>query len=59
MAAALGVSGTAIRGGVTHHLTAGDMIVIPAGTPHWFSEVEENIVCTVVRVDPTRVVSLK
>jgi len=54
-----GVSGTAIRGGVPHHLVKGDMIIIPAGTPHWFSEVQENIVCSVVRVDPKGVVALK
>ena len=54
-----GVSGTAIRGGVPHHLAKGDMIIIPAGTPHWFSEVQDNIVCTVVRVDPKGVVALK
>jgi mannose-6-phosphate isomerase-like protein (cupin superfamily) len=54
-----GVSGRSIRGGVSHHLSPGDMVIIPAGTPHWFSEVDEAITCTVVRVDPGRVVALK
>jgi quercetin dioxygenase-like cupin family protein len=31
--------GTSIEGGETHHLGKGDVIVIPAGTPHWFKEV--------------------
>jgi mannose-6-phosphate isomerase-like protein (cupin superfamily) len=32
--------GTDIEGGETHHLTKGDAVVIPAGTPHWFKEVK-------------------
>jgi mannose-6-phosphate isomerase-like protein (cupin superfamily) len=28
-----------IQGGETHHLTKGDVITIPAKTPHWFKEV--------------------
>jgi mannose-6-phosphate isomerase-like protein (cupin superfamily) len=31
--------GTNIEGGVEHHLKKGDVIVVPAGTPHWFREV--------------------
>src|SRR5262245_46967990 len=27
------------KGGETHHLTKGDVITIPAKTPHWFKEV--------------------
>ena len=30
--------GTDIQGGESHHLTKGDFIVVPAGTPHWFKE---------------------
>lgn len=33
------VRGTDIRGGETRVLTKGDVIIIPAGTPHWFKEV--------------------
>jgi len=35
--------GTNIEGGETHHLKKGDVIVIPAGTPHWFKEVPNSI----------------
>ena len=35
--------GTDIQGGETHHLRQGDVIVIPAGTPHWFKEVPRSI----------------
>jgi mannose-6-phosphate isomerase-like protein (cupin superfamily) len=54
-----GVSGTAIEGGVSRHIGKGDMVIIPAGTPHWFPEIQEDITYTVVRVDPERVVTLK
>jgi mannose-6-phosphate isomerase-like protein (cupin superfamily) len=54
-----GVSGTAIQGGVSRRVAKGDIVIIPAGTPHWFSEVQEDLTYTVVRVDPSRVVTLK
>ena len=28
-----------VQGGETHHLTKGDVITIPAKTPHWFKDV--------------------
>jgi mannose-6-phosphate isomerase-like protein (cupin superfamily) len=28
-----------VEGGQTHHLTKGDVITIPAKTPHWFKDV--------------------
>ena len=28
-----------LDGGTTHHLSKGDVITIPAKTPHWFKEV--------------------
>jgi quercetin dioxygenase-like cupin family protein len=31
--------GTSIEGGETHQLTKGDVVVVPAGNPHWFKEV--------------------
>jgi mannose-6-phosphate isomerase-like protein (cupin superfamily) len=30
---------SSVQGGQTHHLTKGDVITIPAKTPHWFKEV--------------------
>jgi quercetin dioxygenase-like cupin family protein len=42
--------GVSIEGGETHHLTKGDVIVIPAGTPHWFKEVPQSISYYVVKV---------
>jgi mannose-6-phosphate isomerase-like protein (cupin superfamily) len=34
----------AIEGGVIHHLSKGDVITIPAKTPHWFKEVPTKTV---------------
>ena len=32
------IRGTDIKGGQTQHLKKGDVVTIPAGTPHWFKE---------------------
>lgn len=42
--------GKEIQGGETHHLSKGDVIVIPAGTPHWFKAVSPSISYYVVKV---------
>ena len=36
--------GSKIDGGQTHHLTKGDVITIPAKTPHWWKEVSTKTV---------------
>jgi mannose-6-phosphate isomerase-like protein (cupin superfamily) len=54
-----GASGTAIQGGVSRRIRAGDVVVIPAGVPHWFSEIEGSITYVVVRVDPDRLLAAK
>jgi mannose-6-phosphate isomerase-like protein (cupin superfamily) len=35
---------TSIEGGVTYHLSKGDVITIPAKTPHWWKEVSTTTV---------------
>jgi len=42
--------GSSIQGGQSHHLTKGDVMVIPAGTPHWFKEVPKSISYYVVKI---------
>lgn len=42
--------GSSIQSGVAHHLSKGDVIVIPAGTPHWFKEVPQSVSYYVVKV---------
>jgi mannose-6-phosphate isomerase-like protein (cupin superfamily) len=42
--------GTDIQGGDVHHLTKGDVIVVPAGQPHWFKDVTGSVSYYVVKV---------
>ena len=42
--------GSDIKGGETHHLSKGDVIVVPAGVPHWFKEVPQSVSYYVVKV---------
>jgi quercetin dioxygenase-like cupin family protein len=42
--------GTDIKGGTAQRLTKGDVMVIPAGVPHWFKEVSGSIDYYVVKV---------
>jgi quercetin dioxygenase-like cupin family protein len=42
--------GDDIRGGETHNLSKGDVLVIPAGTPHWFKAVPGEVSYFVVKV---------
>ena len=48
-----------IDGGESREIGPGDMLIIPAGSPHGFSEVTETITYIVVRVDPEQLVELK
>ena len=41
--------GTDMQGGESHHLSKGDVIVIPAGTAHWFKAVPNSISYFVVK----------
>jgi mannose-6-phosphate isomerase-like protein (cupin superfamily) len=41
--------GTDITGGETHQLTKGDIVVIPAGMPHWFKQVSPSVSYYVVK----------
>jgi len=54
-----GNGGSTIRNGVTHQLKAGDVIVIPAGTGHWFTKIDDHIRYVMVRIDPDKVLPLK
>ena len=42
--------GTDITGGTTQQLVKGDVVVIPAGVPHWFKEVQTPINYYLVKV---------
>ena len=42
---------TLIEGGENQRVAKGDVVVIPAGTPHWYSEVESTVTYLEVRWD--------
>jgi glc operon protein GlcG len=42
--------GASVRGGQTRQLRKGDVIVVPAGTPHWFQQVTNPFTYYVVKV---------
>jgi mannose-6-phosphate isomerase-like protein (cupin superfamily) len=44
-------SAAKIEGGQSRRVTKGDVIVIPAGTPHWYKEVEGSVTYLEVRFD--------
>ena len=54
-----GNNGSDIRNGVTYQLKAGDVVVIPAGTGHWFTKIDDHIDYLMVRIDPDKVTPLK
>ena len=54
-----GNGGATVRNGVEHHLKAGDVIVIPAGTGHWFTKIDDHISYFMVRIDPDKMAPLK
>lgn len=54
-----GFAGSGIQGGVSRRVSKGDMIIIPAGTPHGFTDVQEAVTYTIVRIDPRRVIARK
>jgi mannose-6-phosphate isomerase-like protein (cupin superfamily) len=54
-----GNNGSEIRNGVAHQLKAGDVVVIPAGTGHWFTKIDDHITYLMIRIDPDKVTPLK
>lgn len=44
------VGGTGIENGVTRKVTKGDFVLVPQGTPHWFSGVEGGVAFMTVRL---------
>ncbi len=50
-----GHNAKSIANGQTHDLKAGDVIVIPAGTGHWFTRIDDHITYLMIRIDPDKV----
>jgi len=54
-----GNNGSDIRNGVAHQIKKGDVVVIPAGTGHWFTRIDDHINYLMIRIDPDKVTPLK
>ena len=53
-----GNNGSTIRNGKTYNLKVGDMVIIPAGTGHWFTKIDDHLSYVMVRIDPDKVTPL-
>ena len=54
-----GNNAESVRSGATHQLKAGDVMVIPAGTGHWFTKIDDHITYLMIRIDPDKAAPLK
>src|ERR1700759_2140203 len=54
-----GDNGSYIKNGVVYDLKPGDVVVIPAGTGHWFTKIDDHIDYLMIRIDPDKVTPLK
>jgi mannose-6-phosphate isomerase-like protein (cupin superfamily) len=54
-----GNNGSEIRNGKTYQLKPGDVVVIPAGTGHLFTKIDDHIDYLMVRIDPDKVTPIK
>ncbi len=48
-----------IKDGVSYDLKPGDVVVIPAGTGHLFTHIDDHIDYIMVRIDPDKITPLK
>src|SRR5262245_347835 len=46
-----GNNGSSGRDGKTYNLKPGDVVIIPAGTGHWFTKIDDHITYLMVRID--------
>jgi mannose-6-phosphate isomerase-like protein (cupin superfamily) len=54
-----GNNGSDVKDGVAYEIKAGDVVVIPAGTGHWFTKIDDHIDYLMIRIDPDKVTPLK
>ena len=54
-----GPRGDRIEGGVSRHVSKGDIIIIPGRTPHWWSSLDSDINYLIYRPDPDGRMNLK
>ena len=54
-----GHNAASIRNATTQELKPGDVVVIPAGTGHYFTRIDDHITYLMIRMDPDKVTPLK
>ena len=54
-----GNNGSEIRNGKAYDLKPGDVVVIPAGTGHLFTKIDDHIDYLMVRIDPDKVTPVR
>ena len=53
------IRGDGVEGGVSRHVSKGDMIIIPGYLPHWWSKMDSDLVYLITRPDPEGKTPLK
>jgi len=54
-----GFNADSIDNAQTFELKPGDVVIIPAGTGHWFTHIPDHITYLMVRLDPGKILPLK
>ena len=54
-----GSNADSIRNPITYNVKAGDVVVIPAGTGHWWTKIEDHVTYLMVRLDPDKATPIK
>jgi mannose-6-phosphate isomerase-like protein (cupin superfamily) len=54
-----GFRGKVAKANAIQDIKAGDVLIIPKNTPHWFTAIPEDLTYLVVRIDPSRSTGLK
>jgi mannose-6-phosphate isomerase-like protein (cupin superfamily) len=54
-----GNNAASVRNGLSYDLKPGDVVVIPAGTGHWFTKIDDHITYLMVRIDPDKVTPVR
>jgi mannose-6-phosphate isomerase-like protein (cupin superfamily) len=54
-----GNNGSDIKNGVAYQIKAGDVVVIPAGTGHLFTKIDDHVTYLMIRIDPDKATPLR